>query len=55
MGSNHPVLADDALNCVELIFLVLVRGVGGDVDVAPVVVEDGSFGRGLEVVARAVV
>ena len=39
---DHPVLADDALERDQLALLVVGRRVGGDVDVAAVVVEDGS-------------
>ena len=39
MGGDDPVFADDTFEDVQLALLVLVRRVGGDVDVTAVVVE----------------
>jgi hypothetical protein len=43
VSRDDPVLADDALDGVELPFVVLARRVGGDVDVVAVVEERGAF------------
>ena len=45
MRRDDPVLADDALERDQLTLVVLVRCVGGDVDVAPVILEDGAVIR----------
>ena len=45
VGRDHPVLADDALERDQLPLVGLVRGVGRDVDVAAVVLEDGTVIR----------
>ena len=39
MGRDHPVFAHNALENVQLALLVLVRRVGGDMEVAAIVVE----------------
>ena len=55
VGGDHPVLADDAFERDQLALVVLVRRVGGDVDVAAVVVEDGAILRVGETLARGAV
>ena len=52
VSGDDPALADDALERDQLAFLVLVRRVRRDVDVAAVVVEDRSILRGREAGAR---
>jgi hypothetical protein len=52
---DHPVLADDALQRVELAFLVVARRVRRDVDVAAMVVEDRPLVGLLEVCPRRLV
>ena len=49
---HHPVLADDALDRVQLPLPVFARRVGRDVDVAAVIVEDGPLVRLREIVLR---
>jgi hypothetical protein len=39
MGGDHPVLADDALHCVQLPCVVLARRIGGDVQIPPAIFE----------------
>ena len=45
VGGDHPVLADDAFERDQLSLLALVRRIGGDMDVAAVVLEDGAVLR----------
>jgi hypothetical protein len=52
---DDPVLADDALERVELPLVVVARRVRRDVDVAAVVVEDRPLARLLEVRPRRIV
>ena len=49
MCGDDPVLADDALDGVQLAFLVFSRRVGGDVDVVAVIEEHGLLVRGRQV------
>ena len=55
VGGDHPVLADDALERDQLSLVALVRRIGGDVDVAAVVLEDGAVLRVGEALAGGAV